>query len=149
MSRLLRILAAAALVGVTGFCAFGFVSAAEAQGSVDAVQFLYGVIGAVSLGGAGWLAWPTGPLSLRTLVQLLLTPLLGVSGFAAGILAAGVLGVSLHDNYEYFGPSVSWVGAMLAIGGALSGVATPRLVGAFVGRRCQDSATGSSSATQT
>jgi hypothetical protein len=128
MSRLIRILAAALLLGVTGFCAYGFLSAPEVQGAVAATQFLYAVIGLVSACGAGLLAWPSRPVSVRILVLALLTPLLGSAGFVVGVIAAGVLGALLHDNYEFFGPSVSLVGAVLAYGGALVGLGISCLV---------------------
>jgi hypothetical protein len=134
MSRLFRLLAAAVLVGVTAFCAFGFLSASEAQDAAAAVRYLYAVVGTLSVGGAGWLAWPSKPMTLRNLVLILLTPLLGAAGFAVGLLAAGVLGRSIYGNYEQLGPSVSWIGVMLVSSGALLGVAIPWLVTAFVWR---------------
>jgi hypothetical protein len=59
MSKLVRLVGAVLLVGIAGFCVFGFLAAAEAPAeAVGSVRLLYAVVGVASLGVAGWLAWP-------------------------------------------------------------------------------------------
>ena len=79
-------------------------------------------------------------MTRRTLLLIVLMPLAGLAGFAAGAVIAMVLGTTLHDNYEYFSPGdgPDWVaktvGAVLVYGGALIGLTLPWIVAAF-GRR--------------
>lgn len=58
MFKLVRLVAAILLVGVTAFCVFGFLAAPEAGTNAGSFRLLYSAVGVVSLGGAGWLAWP-------------------------------------------------------------------------------------------
>jgi hypothetical protein len=58
MSKLVRLVGAVLLLGVTAFCAYGFLSASEAGAAAGSFRLLYCVVGIVSVGGAGWLAWP-------------------------------------------------------------------------------------------
>ncbi len=58
MSTFIRLSAAVVLVAVAAFCVFGFLAAPEVGAAAWVFQFLYGLIGVASLGGAGWLAWP-------------------------------------------------------------------------------------------
>jgi hypothetical protein len=58
MSKLVRLVGAVLLVGVTAFCVYGFLSAPEAGVAAGSVRLLYGAVGVVSVGGAAWLAWP-------------------------------------------------------------------------------------------
>ena len=58
MSKLIRIVSAALLLGLVAFCVFGFLAAAEMPDTAGLFQFLYGAIGLALLGTAGWLVWP-------------------------------------------------------------------------------------------
>jgi hypothetical protein len=68
MSKLVRLVGAILLVGVTASCVYGFLSVPEAGAEASSVRLLYGAVGVVSVGGAAWLAWPrpAGPSGVRS-----------------------------------------------------------------------------------
>ena len=55
---------------------------------------------------------------MRYVVLIFLTPFAACIGFFGGTCAAIALGISLHDNYEYYSPDYG-VGMARVIGGAL------------------------------
>jgi len=69
---------------------------------------------------------------MRYVILVLLTPFTAFGGFLAGVAVAMALGLSLHDNYEYFSPDYGVgiarvIGVILCYGGALFGSLTPWL----------------------
>jgi len=66
------------------------------------------------------------------LILLLLTPFTACIGFLGGTCVAIALGISLHDNYEYFSPDygagmAGVIGMILCYGGGVVGALVPWL----------------------
>jgi hypothetical protein len=74
------------------------------------------------------------------ILRIVLTPIGGLVGFAAGVVAAMSLGLNLYDNYEYFTPVPASpllpavIGMILCYGGAAVGLAGPWIT-LFINRR--------------
>ena len=70
--------------------------------------------------------------TVRYVILIILTPITAYFGFLGGVVVATALGLSLHDNYEYFflydvGAAGSVVGMILYFGGAFVGALVPWL----------------------
>ena len=69
---------------------------------------------------------------MRYVILIILTPITAFFGFLGGVVVAMAIGLSLHDNYEYFfpydvGSAASIFGMILYFGGAFVGSLVPWL----------------------
>ena len=69
---------------------------------------------------------------MRYVILIILTPITAFFGFLSGVVVAMALGLSLHDNYEYFSPDYGVgmarvFGMILCYGGAFVGALAPWL----------------------
>ena len=69
---------------------------------------------------------------MRYVILIILTPITAFFGFLGGVVVAMELGLSLHNNYEYFfpydvGTASSIFGMIMYFGGAFVGALAPWL----------------------
>jgi hypothetical protein len=83
------------------------------------------------------------PMRTGLILRIILTPVGGLVGFIAGVLAAMALGLNLYDNYEYFTPFPAspaiptMIGMFLCYGGAAIGTALPWISLRYPGREAK------------
>jgi hypothetical protein len=74
------------------------------------------------------------PVKTALILRIILTPIGGLVGFVAGVVAAMALGLNLYDNYEYFTPFPASsaiptiIGMCLCYGGAAVGLVAPWII---------------------
>jgi hypothetical protein len=69
--------------------------------------------------------------TVRYVILIILTPITAFFGFLGGVVVAMEIGLSLHDNYEYFasfnGTASGALGMIMVFGGAFVGALVPWL----------------------